>query len=285
MQGDVFNVGPGELVLIGDFKENIHLPLEIDQEGYQYYEQAQITCLSIVAHTCNLYGLHVKRVYTLLSRCLTHTAGFVLKCLRLVLEQPEFQDIQHATWWSDGGPHFRCKELVYALLSNTPPFLPNCSFSVNFFAPQHGKSEVDGAFGFFSRLMRVALPEQGVESLNELLTFFENQTKMYKNADIENRQKYKFFKINCTRLPSKAKKLVISNFKECLSFTKQDDMLVSAPESAADEESKVFSPFKFKLEEVASKVKTSTASEENPKVFDDVVNKQLKSLQKSLSSK
>lgn len=62
-------------------------------------------------------------------------------------------------------------------------------------------------------------------------------------------------------------------------------MLVSAPESAADEESKVFSPFKFKLEEVASKVKTSTASEENPKVFDDVVNKQLKSLQKSLSSK
>jgi hypothetical protein len=30
MHGDVFNVGPGELVLIGDFKENIHLPLEID---------------------------------------------------------------------------------------------------------------------------------------------------------------------------------------------------------------------------------------------------------------
>ncbi|KAA6401180.1 MAG: hypothetical protein EZS28_003286 [Streblomastix strix] len=103
MYSDVFNVSPGEVVLLRDFKHNIYLPLEIDQKGYQFFENQPITCLSVVAHSCNDYGIHVKRVYTLLSRCLTHTTGFVLKCLKLIFAQPEFWGISHATWWSDGG--------------------------------------------------------------------------------------------------------------------------------------------------------------------------------------
>ncbi|KAA6376644.1 MAG: hypothetical protein EZS28_027828 [Streblomastix strix] len=148
MHGDVFNVGPGEVVLLGDFKQNINLPLEIDQEGYQFFENQPITCLSVVAHSCNDYGIHVKRVYTLLSRCLTYTTGFVLKCL----------------------------------------------------------------------------------------------------------------KIKCARLPQKAKKLEIQNFKKSLCFMKQDGMLVASPVSAADESEKMFSPFSFKVESVANKIKTQLST-------------------------
>lgn len=52
---------------------------------------------------------------------------------------------------------------------------------------------------------------------------------------------------------------------------KQDGMLVTSPVSAADESEKVFSPFSFKVETVANKIKTSTAVDESKKVFDNVV--------------
>ncbi|KAA6392996.1 MAG: hypothetical protein EZS28_011478 [Streblomastix strix] len=38
MHSDVFNVGPGKVILIADFKENLHIVLNRDSEGHEYFE-------------------------------------------------------------------------------------------------------------------------------------------------------------------------------------------------------------------------------------------------------
>ncbi|KAA6397228.1 MAG: hypothetical protein EZS28_007245 [Streblomastix strix] len=238
MHSDVFNVGLGEVVLIADFKENLHIVLNRDSE--------------FVAHSCDGYDIHIKKVYTVLSLCLSHTAGFVLKCLKLIFDQDEFHSIEKAKWWSDNGPHFKNHDLVNALFDKQTPFINSIKFNVNFFASQHGKSECDSAFGFFNRFLKTSIPESGVQ-------------------------------ITCSKLPAKAKKLVVSNFSQSLSFTSSDGLLVFAPVSKPEEDQKVTSPFKSKLGEVSSKVKRSTAPVIIIDVFDELVKKQLEQLQKQLT--
>ncbi|KAA6377534.1 MAG: hypothetical protein EZS28_026937, partial [Streblomastix strix] len=89
--------------------------------------------------------------------------------------------------------------------------------------------------------------------------------------------------ITCSKLPAKARKLVVSNFRQSLSFTSSDGLLVSAPVSEPEEEQKVTSPFKSKLGEVSSKVKRSTAPVNTIDEFDELVKKQLELLQKQLT--
>ncbi|KAA6392043.1 MAG: hypothetical protein EZS28_012432 [Streblomastix strix] len=257
MHSNVFNVGPGEVIIIADFKENLHIVLNRDSE--------------VVAHSCDDYGIHFKKVYTVLSLYLSHTAGFVLKCLKLIFDQDEFHSIEKAKWWSYNGPHFKNHEQVNVLLDEQIPFISSIKFNVNFFAAQHGKSECNGAFGYFSRLLKTSIPESGVQSFNDLVEFFIKQTENLRNEDDDNFQKYQFFKITCSKLLAKAKKLVVSNFRQSLSFTSSDGLLVSAPVSEPEEDQKVTSPFKSKLGEVSSKVKRSTAPVNTIDVFDELV--------------
>ncbi|KAA6379987.1 MAG: hypothetical protein EZS28_024486, partial [Streblomastix strix] len=182
-----------------------------------------------VAHSCDDYGIHIKKVYTVLS---LH----------------EFHLIEKIKWLSNYDSHFKNLELVNALLDEQTPFISSVKFNVNFFAAQHGKSECDSAFGFFSRLLKTSIPESGVQ-------------------------------ITCCKLPAKVKKLVVSNFRQSLSFTSLDGLLVSAPVSEPEEDQKVTSPFKSKMGEVSSKVKRSTAPVNIIDVFDELSNMWVQLLQ------
>ncbi|KAA6391699.1 MAG: hypothetical protein EZS28_012774 [Streblomastix strix] len=68
MHSDIFNVGPGEVIQVSDFKENFDLNLERDQEGREFNHKSSVTCLSVIADTCNDYARRIKQVYTILSR-------------------------------------------------------------------------------------------------------------------------------------------------------------------------------------------------------------------------
>ncbi|KAA6399503.1 MAG: hypothetical protein EZS28_004972 [Streblomastix strix] len=109
MHSNIFNVGPWEVVLVSDFQENFDLNLKRDQESREFYHKSPVTCLLIIAHICDDYVWHIKQVYTILSRCLSHTAGFFLKCLRLIFKYPQIENLQCTRQWSDGGPPLEIK--------------------------------------------------------------------------------------------------------------------------------------------------------------------------------
>ncbi|KAA6372244.1 MAG: hypothetical protein EZS28_032228, partial [Streblomastix strix] len=58
-------------------------------------------------------------------------------------EIPFMQDVETVHFWSNVGPHFRNKQLIWSLLNLEDPLLPGVSFEVNFTEQYHGKGELD----------------------------------------------------------------------------------------------------------------------------------------------
>jgi hypothetical protein len=58
-------------------------------------------------------------------------------------------------------------------LENKDKKYGNRNFIINYFVPFHGKSEVDGIFGFFTTLLHDNLFEKGIDNINELISFLD----------------------------------------------------------------------------------------------------------------
>ena len=77
--------------------------------------------------------------------------------------------------WSDGGPHFRCKEVVGRVLSDRFSTHYGMRFVINYFAPSHGKSEIDSVFGLFSRIVKDYTPVSTLSDAHDLCEFFKSK--------------------------------------------------------------------------------------------------------------
>ncbi|KAA6331609.1 MAG: hypothetical protein EZS28_053368, partial [Streblomastix strix] len=81
-----------------------------------------------------------------------------------MFESEFMKDIEQVHWWSDGGPHFRNKQLIWALLNEEDILIPGTNFEVNFTVPYHGKGAPDGIFGMYSTGLRNNMPKEGINS-------------------------------------------------------------------------------------------------------------------------
>ncbi|KAA6359166.1 MAG: hypothetical protein EZS28_045307, partial [Streblomastix strix] len=177
MHSDIFNLQPQEAVVIADYKENIKLPQRRQQIGKEYFGQLPVSCLSFVCHIRPKEGRSFKRVFTLFSKCMTHTSTVSLRCLKQILQDNDFQDINKIKWWSDCGPHFHSQQLQFELLDTIRNFKEGIEFETNYFAPSHGKSECDSVFGFLQKILNKSLPKDGITSVDALIEFFKHQTE------------------------------------------------------------------------------------------------------------
>ena len=77
-------------------------------------------------------------------------------------------------FWNDTGRHFQREELAHYLL-NIVPVEYNIHVTRNFFGKHHGKSTVDGNFGFLSRILKDIENWNQVKTIDDLIFF--NKTK------------------------------------------------------------------------------------------------------------
>lgn len=167
------SLAPREVLLVIDFKENIKYPIMKDQEGKDFYRQRQITCLSCVCYKRSYTGDMEETIFTFFSTCTKHNGSFTIHALEHLFQKSYFNDITRVIWWSDGGPHFKNREVITKLLYTGFSQHPEMMVTVNFFAPSHGKSSVDGIFGFFAHLLKDWLPKRGLQSIEQISSFFQ----------------------------------------------------------------------------------------------------------------
>ncbi|KAA6362025.1 MAG: hypothetical protein EZS28_042449 [Streblomastix strix] len=177
MHEAIFNLKPCQAVIIADFKENFQAEYKRDQESQEFFKKHPVTCLSFEVHIMSAKQQHIKVVYTILSKCLTHIAQFVIRALRRIFREPEFRGLTALHWWSDGAGHFRNTALLDVLLEKRKgkQMLLNCEINVSYFCAAHGKSECDSCFGYFSRLLNQSTPVDGINSLQDLSFRFMSQ--------------------------------------------------------------------------------------------------------------
>ena len=172
---DLSSLRTNQRLVIMDYKENIKTPISKNQEGKTFYTRTQTTCLTFLVHKREADSSLSKTVITFFSSHLSHTGLFTLHCLYQALKESVFTGAEEVILWSDGGPHFRCREVVGNLLSSYMRDTLHFRFIVNYFAPSHGKSEVDAVFGLFANVLKEYTPVDEIHIADELRDFFENK--------------------------------------------------------------------------------------------------------------
>ena len=172
---DLTSLTTNQRLVIMDYKENIKTPISKNQEGKTFYTRTQTTCLTFLVHKREADSSLSKTVITFFSPHLSHTGLFTLHCLYQALKESVFIGAEEIILWSDGGPHFRCREVVGNLLSSYMRDTLHFRFIVNYFAPSHGKSEVDAIFGLFANVLKEYTPIDEIHAADELRNFFENK--------------------------------------------------------------------------------------------------------------
>ena len=105
--------------------------------------------------------------------CTKHNGAFTIYALEQLFRKAYFSDIDKVIWWSDGGPHFKNREVITKVLYTGFSHHPGLVITINFFAPSHGKSPVDGIFGFFAHLLKDWLPKRGLQTIEQIHSFFQ----------------------------------------------------------------------------------------------------------------
>jgi len=172
-----------ECVIIVDHKENFVLPIERDQPGQSFYENHSVTCLSFVCYFGCVSGSPKKRVITILSSIVTHSANTVVSSMHKAFSHDLFSSITHCRWWSDGAPHFKNGVVIGSML-HPEKRIAGFSFDVHFFVPAHGKSECDSVFAYYTNIPKSRVTKDGIRDLQtlkeslELFTLSDDTAKM-----------------------------------------------------------------------------------------------------------
>ncbi|KAA6372789.1 MAG: hypothetical protein EZS28_031684 [Streblomastix strix] len=197
-----------------------------DQDSGGFYHKTPITCLTAVFHKVDASGKPRKKVITVLSNIYNHTASFVIMAIERMFKSDFLKDIETVRWWSDGGPHFKNKQLIWALL-NEDPVLPGVSFEVNFRVSYHGKGEPDEIFGEYMQMLTKNLPQEGITSLQQLVTHLKfvslQQASLFGDPDKE----HEVIVFNLPRFDTIAYYLLIDQLKKYHSFFARDGKTVA----------------------------------------------------------
>lgn len=141
---------PGTVLVVVDFKESFKVCFQRDQIGKDFWEKKAISCLCFVVFKMGSDGYLEQRNFVVLSLTTSHTASYVLFCLKQVMKDSFFDDVKNVIWFSDGAQSFKCKELVGTLLNGIQRKRRIIKFEMNYYVTCDGKSICDSMFVFLS---------------------------------------------------------------------------------------------------------------------------------------
>ncbi|KAI8867849.1 hypothetical protein GQ42DRAFT_50103 [Ramicandelaber brevisporus] len=171
-QRQMENPEPNQAIITLDFKENWRVGLGPEQTGRDFYRQQQVSQLGVVIVTL-VNGKPQKNVLNIFSKILSHDARVTRDCLDIIMKQDILKDITDIQFWSDCGPHFRCREYLYHALFALPDKHRDLKVTVNLMAEYHGKNEVDALFGTLTTWYSQACKTAPINSLDELMGVFK----------------------------------------------------------------------------------------------------------------
>ena len=168
------SLGPSEILIWADYKQQISVPLANRATGSMFYgtDRQEATVFGVVV-VQNINGQRRQRNIFYLSSIIENTAlmtAMLLDDLRGRLEG--LASSNAITCWFDVGPHFRSYDLVAHLSKTWFSAMPaGGKFRLSWFAEHHGKGEVDSMFGAFSHWIQrhLAKPDVVIPSLDELM--------------------------------------------------------------------------------------------------------------------
>jgi hypothetical protein len=296
----ILAVHPGEVIMVVDFKENLRLPFSRNAVGQDFYTQSPVTLLSFVTFSIDSTGTTKKHVFTVLSLCLTHTAKFVIECLKVVLKQPLFSKIHKLRWWSDEGPHFRNQELLGAFYESEVLFSKKIDIQVNLFEAHHGKSVCDTVFGQYATLLKHHAPESGIHTYTQLFQFLTRMTQPLSTPGEMKAAQHTFLeyafhlfytlflpllilfsvqpRVELNTVDQSYRYLKVQGFRSYLSFSITDGMVIAREKTGEDGNSGTPITVTWARRAVKSEPKKSDADQDKRASFDDELSKHVQSL-------
>ncbi|KAA6391203.1 MAG: hypothetical protein EZS28_013269 [Streblomastix strix] len=259
LESQIENLSPNEATFHIDFKENFNIGMNRDQKSQSFFTKAPVTCLTAVVHKGKPRHLIQKKVITLLSPILTHNCSFTLLAVQKMFESEFMKDIDQVHWWSDGGPHFRNKQLIWALLNEEDILIPGTNFEVNFTVPYHGKGAPDGIFGMYITGLRNNMPKEGINSIEalqrELKLLTEHQALVYNDPERD----HEILIFNVDRFNEEEDQLVINDFRKFLNFVQGDNEILAKPLTGIADAGERSFQMKSTVKQVKRTPKRSTA--------------------------
>ncbi|KAA6403100.1 MAG: hypothetical protein EZS28_001378 [Streblomastix strix] len=146
-----------------------------------------------------------------------------------MFETSFMQDVETVHFWSDGGPHFRNKQLIQSLLNLENPLLPGVSCEVNFNEPYHGKGEPDGIFGNYSTGIQRNMPKDGIQSISSLSSQLRSVTQHQAEYYNDPSHEHEIIIYDIDRFDYYSDFLEIDQFKKYLNFIAIDDYIYVRP--------------------------------------------------------
>ena len=181
-------VNQGHVLMVMDFKENLHLNMAPEETSYNYYNRPQRAYFSLTVFYRTSEGqLHTK-FFDVISTTLSKDSWWVAHALTHIFKSQTWKNmhISTATLWMDNGPHFRSHELFRFLFDCPSKF--KLKINWNFFTENHGKSICDSHFSKVSNALRTYSLQQGVvldgtdaavEAITSMFTFWQQEAEEY----------------------------------------------------------------------------------------------------------
>jgi hypothetical protein len=161
-----------ECLIVLDFKQNIKIGHGgINQANRNFYDLSSRVILGFVLY--HNKGGEVSHEYVIvISEIIKKDAVITNWCLDLLMKTKKLDYAKTLIFWSDCGPHFRCKEGLYNFLTAPLRFPDKWSaVEMSFFGEGHGKSQCDTCFSVLSRWLTE------IQHLDDIST-----SEMLKNA-------------------------------------------------------------------------------------------------------
>ncbi|KAA6360185.1 MAG: hypothetical protein EZS28_044288, partial [Streblomastix strix] len=160
LESQIEKLSPNEATFHINFKKTFNIGMNRDQKSQIFFEKALVTCITAVVHKGNPHNLVQKKVITLFSPVFSQNCSFTLLAVQRMFDGEFMRDVEQVHWWSDGGPHFWNKQLIWALHNDEDILIPDTDFEVNFTVPYHGKGAPDGIFEMYSTGLRNNMPKE-----------------------------------------------------------------------------------------------------------------------------
>ena len=230
------NLKVGECMCVGDYKENFSLKHGLKEKSFFYHGRPQRNCLGFVVIWRDENGELRYKYVDFICRKIDKSANFVFEAILQMVKFPWFTWNQISFWFDRGKTHFWNKEMSRFLFKN----LMEMGYVVdtNYFLGGHGKSRVDGHFGFLMRSKEayetqnyITSTEQLVEALREGVRI-ANEKKELENAKKPDKDKERLldvviinFELDATQFRKVKEKLRIKNFEVYNRFRRTPDGL------------------------------------------------------------
>lgn len=186
----------------------------------------------------------VKKFVKYLSKILSHDSLYVIDCIKMLIKDHMEISLNEIIFWSDNGCHFRSSELYYYVLKMIPIDTQFKKSTLNFFVEYHGKSEVDGHFGYLQRIYNFYNKTKKIDDIDNLIDIFQkyiNKDKKQSQCVIEVYSR--------ENRPQRIDKMMIKESKKYLSFQKLGNGLIGG--SVYSKNVDKYEKVEFNMKEVA----------------------------------